>query len=377
MNLPGIKFATPEQKLGSFNRDCPWESCVTMQGEGWFWNGGNNIMWPESCVRLLVNAAVGDGNLLLDFGPTDKGSIYEPIKENYLSMGKWLKKYGESIYATRGGPYKPGTWGGSTCQGNNIYLHITQVWPGGKLHLPALPAKIVQSTVLTGGKATVVQTKKEVVISMDPSEHVSPDTIIKLTLNKNAEELTPVVSEDALFVSLNASATASSHIKSWHGFPGSVTLQDFEVKMPETKYFGEDSEPTAKPESNHQFKPTKEMIEKYPWIQTRRDHIWRYWMADPSDKTPWLVIDFGKKKEFNKVTILEKYDRIKAYHLEYEKNGQWVEFYKGGKLDSLSLALPKPIQSQKVRITITDWSSDYDYEGPGLREFDFWFDAKN
>jgi alpha-L-fucosidase len=119
------------------------------------------------------------------------------------------------------------------------------------------------------------------------------------------------------------------------------------------------------------------MVKKYPWIKTRRDHIWRYWMADPSDKTPWLTIDFGKQKEFNKITILEKYNRIKSYRLAYEKDGKWVEFYKGGKLDSLALALQKPIKAQKVRITITDWSSDYKNEGPGLREFDFWYDINN
>jgi alpha-L-fucosidase len=377
MNMPGVKFATPEQKLGSFNRGWPWESCVTMQGEGWFWNGGNNIMWPESCIRLLINAAVGDGNLLLDFGPTDKGAIYGPIKKNYLSMGKWLKKYGESIYGTRGGPYKPGTWGGATCSGNNIYLHITQVWPGGVLNLPALPAKITSVTVLTGGKADVTQTDKGLTVKLDPKDHAVPDTVIKLTIDQAAEENDPFASENALFVSLNASAMASSHIKSWKGLPGSVTLQDFEVKMPKTKYFGEDSEPTAKPESNHKFKPTEEMVKKYPWIKTRRDHIWRYWMADPSDKTPWLAIDFGKVKEFNKITMLEKYNRIKSYRLEYEKDGNWVELYKGGRLDSLALALPQPIKAQKVRITITDWESDYKNEGPGLREFDFWFDSSN
>jgi len=377
MNLPGVKFATPEQKLGSFNRGWPWESCVTMQGEGWFWNGGKNVMWPESCISLLINAAVGDGNLLLDFGPTDKGTIYDPIKNNYLAMGKWLKKYGESIYDTRGGPYKPGTWGGATCRNNSIYLHITQTWLKNELHLPALPAKILEAKALTGGKVAFNQSAKELIIKLAEKDHASPDTVIKLTIDKNAEEIEPFESEDCIFVSLNASATASSYIKSWKGHPGSVTLQDFEVNMPKTTYFGEDSEPTAKPESNHKFKPTEEMIKKYPWIKTRRDHIWRYWMAVPSDKTPWLTIDFGKQKEFNKITMLEKYNRIKAYKFEYERDGKWVEFYRGGRLDNISLALPTPIKAQKVRITISDWSGDYKNEGPGLREFDFWYDKNN
>jgi hypothetical protein len=119
------------------------------------------------------------------------------------------------------------------------------------------------------------------------------------------------------------------------------------------------------------------MLKNYPWIKTRRDHIWRYWMADPSDRQPWLEMDFGKPKVFNKVSILEKYDRIKAYKLSFLKDGKWVVFHEGRALGSLSLALPEAIRAQKIRIEILDWSSDYPNEGPGLREFDFWFDERS
>jgi len=374
MNIPGVKFGTPEQKLGSFNRQHPWESCVTMQGEGWFWNGGNNIMSLKSCLQLLINAAIGDGNLALDFGPTDKGLIYEPIKQNYLGMGKWLKKYGESIYETRGGPYKPGTWGGSTCNGNNVYLHITEVWPSGKLILPNLPAKVIKATALTGGKVEVVQNDKNLVLTLSPKDHNKIDTLIKLELDKDAFSIKPIESENKVFISLNSSATASSHIKSWKGYPGSVTLQDFEVKMPKAKYFGEDSGPKEKPERNRNFKPSEELVKKYPWIKTSRGHIWRYWMADGNDKEPWLQVDLGKPKTFNKVTMLEKYNRIQAYKLQYLKGEEWITFYEAKELGSLTLALKKPITAQKIRIVITKWHSDYKGKGPGIREFDFWLD---
>ena len=57
-------------------------------------------------------------------------------------MGAWLAKYGESIYGTRGGPFKPGDYGVSTRKGNTIYLHILE-WPDDALKLPAIPAKVV------------------------------------------------------------------------------------------------------------------------------------------------------------------------------------------------------------------------------------------
>jgi len=292
-------------------------------------------------------------------------------------MGNWLKKYGESIYGTRGGPYKPGTWGGATCKGNTVYLHITQQWPKGVLNLPPLPAKILKATALTGGTPTVTQNENTLTVMLDSAEHGHPDTIIKLELDKKAFDITPFESENAVFVSLNASAKASSQDANWRGWAGSVTLQDFEVNMPETKYYGEDSASPGKPEPNHAFKPTKEMLKKYPWIRTRRDHIWRFWRAKPEDRTPWIEVDLGKPKKFNKVTILEKFNRIKEYQLQYLKDGKWVVFHEGSGLGQKSVALAKPVTSQKVRIQIILWGTDNVRTGPGIREFDIWYDKNN
>ncbi len=36
------------------------------------------------------------------------GRIEPRQADRLLEMGRWLKKNGQSIYATRGGPFKPG-----------------------------------------------------------------------------------------------------------------------------------------------------------------------------------------------------------------------------------------------------------------------------
>jgi alpha-L-fucosidase len=108
-----------------------------------------------------------------------------------------LKKYGESIYATRGGPFvapdekvRPANakgfvlpegrwWGGSTQTKAAIYLHILR-WPEDTLKLPAYGRRIARSTVLTGGKASVTQTDAGIQVSVDRRDPL--DTIVKLTL---------------------------------------------------------------------------------------------------------------------------------------------------------------------------------------------------
>jgi alpha-L-fucosidase len=372
MGLPGQTFSTPEQKLGEYNRWWPWETCATVLGEEWFWNGEHDVKSVKRCLKMLVSAAVGDGNLLLNFGPAPDGTIPPKVKSLYLGMGRWLKQYGESIYGTRGGPYKPGIWGGATCKGNIIYLHITQEWPDGELHLPKLPAKIMKVSTLTGGKADVQQTAKELIVKLPRKFHDEYDTVIKLELDRDAFKINPFPSENVEFISMNASVTASSEDTGWRGWAGSVALHDFEVKMAKTKFFGEDSQ--GHPERDKAFKPSAAQLKKFPWVRLRRDHIWRFWRAKATDKMPWLEINFGQQKTFNKVTILEKLDRIKYYKLQYQSGDKWITFHSGTELSRLDLALEKPITTQKVRLKIIYWTSDNREDGPGIRVFDFWLD---
>ena len=63
-------------------------------------------------------------------------------------------KYGETIYGTRGGPWKPGKSIASTRKGNTIYVHLLG-YNGKTVTLPNIPRKIIASSVLTGGTARV------------------------------------------------------------------------------------------------------------------------------------------------------------------------------------------------------------------------------
>jgi alpha-L-fucosidase len=166
---PRADYRTPEQRVGAFDVRIPWETCMTL-GTQWSWKPNDRIKTAGECVRILVQCATGDGNLLLDVGPMPDGRI-EPRQVDVLKqIGAWLAKYGESIYGTRGGPYTSGTWGGSTRKGNMVYLHVAK-WEGDRLELPPLEQKIVRTTVLTGGSAQVAQTDHGLEVSLSASHH--------------------------------------------------------------------------------------------------------------------------------------------------------------------------------------------------------------
>jgi alpha-L-fucosidase len=116
-------FATPEQQVGRFDTSTPWESCITLCTQ-WGWKPDDKLKTEEECIHTLVRTAGGDGNLLLNVGPKPDGTIEKRQAERLREIGDWLKKYGDTIYETRGGPVPPQEWGVTTWKGNRIYLHV-------------------------------------------------------------------------------------------------------------------------------------------------------------------------------------------------------------------------------------------------------------
>jgi alpha-L-fucosidase len=202
------EYDTPEQRIGMFQNNRPWETCATV-GTQWAYKPDDQLRPIEECLRGLVLCAVGDGNFLFNVGPRPDGLIEPSHAARLREMGAFLKQYGESIYATRGGPFvapdenrRPARargfalaegrwWGGSTCKGNDVYLHILR-WPAETLSLPAIPRKVLQNSVLTGGTAAVQQTAAGIEVSVPAARRHAVDTIVKLELDGPAHTI-PVV----------------------------------------------------------------------------------------------------------------------------------------------------------------------------------------
>jgi len=181
---PNADYLTPEQVIGAYNDRRPWETCMTL-GTQWSWKPDDKIKSVDEVVRILASCAGGDGNLLIDVGPMPDGRI-EPRQVDVLKgVGAWLAGHGESIYGTRGGPFKPGRYGASTRRGDRIYLHVF-AWPGPSLALPPIPAKVVRGRVLAGGPASVRQTEAGLEVSAGEADRRAADTVVVLELDRPA-----------------------------------------------------------------------------------------------------------------------------------------------------------------------------------------------
>jgi len=147
--LPGHKTSGVEYELEI--SDLPSETCDTI-GRGWgYYAEEENLKSPAKLVGILVQAACYDANLLLNVGPGPDGTIRPEFTERLKKIGDWTRKYGETIYGTRGGPFPVRSWGGSTCKGDRVFVHVL-TWEGSELALAPLDRKIRKAHTFDGSE---------------------------------------------------------------------------------------------------------------------------------------------------------------------------------------------------------------------------------
>jgi alpha-L-fucosidase len=180
-------FDTPEQRVGSYQDNRPWETCMTICRQ-WAWKPNDEMKSLRQCLHALIACAGGDGNLLFNVGPTPDGLIEPRQVERLKEMGTWLARNGETIYGTRGGPWQPTSSFASTRKGNTIYLHLLQ--PNGpRAELPDIARKIKTASLLGGQKLKFAQDGGKLQLTLDETAIDPLDTIVRLELEGSAMDL--------------------------------------------------------------------------------------------------------------------------------------------------------------------------------------------
>jgi alpha-L-fucosidase len=336
--IPG-DYVTPEQYVGRCQFDQPWESCITL-GTQWSWKPNDKLKPYTDGIQMLVSCAVGDGNLALNTNPMPDGRIEPRQVESFRKIGAWLRKYGESIYGTRGGPFvapdmgkrqfghdrtrfqMPGGnwWGGSTRKDNIVYLHILR-WPADTITLPPIKPRIVKHTVLTGGEATVKQADTGIEVSVSAAQCDAIDTIVKLELDAPAKNIPVTRPKNTAGPSLTTGKKATA--SNW--------FRKSETYAPDKAVDGD--------------------------LDTR-------WGCDYGTHSCWLEVDLGDAKTFDRATISEPYGRVKAFELQVKVGDEWKCFYRGTTIgEDLDIKFA-PVIGQRVRLNLLKTT-----EGPSIWEF--------
>ena len=308
-------FTTPEQHIGSYDDQAPWETCMTL-GTQWSWKPDDNLKSAVDVIRILATCVGGDGNLLLDVGPMPDGRI-EPRQVDILKqVGGWLDKYGESIYGTRGGPWKPSKGLASTRKGNVIYVHILNQ-KRDRIELPTIPHGILSATLLDGHNVYFTNGDNNLILTVPQSLYDNCDTVVKLTLDGSAMDL-PVMDLPDHF-----EATASNVYRNDEADYGA--------------HFAFDGDE-----------------------QTR-------WATDDGTKQAWVAVQYPKPRTINEVFISEAYaPRIQKFELQYRDDGNWKTIFGGTTLGEKFEKHFEPVTATEFRLNITDAMG-----APTINEIDF------
>ncbi|HLP35775.1 alpha-L-fucosidase [Lacibacter sp.] len=142
-------YDTPEQNFPvsrpKFNW---WELCMTTN-DNWGFHHDNNWKTPYEVISIFVDAISNGGNLLLDMGPMEDGTIPAEQVNVLKELGAWNKRNGEAIFNTIGGIPQGHFYGPTTLSKDSstlyLFLHGSS---GGNIMIKGLDNKVQDITVL-------------------------------------------------------------------------------------------------------------------------------------------------------------------------------------------------------------------------------------
>lgn len=146
-------YATPEQGVPVVRpEDKYWELCMTMNDSWGYQHTDSNYKSPYILIRTFVDCLSMGGNLLLDIGPKEDGSIPEEQIAVLKEFGRWTKKHKEAIYETRAGIPTEHFQGYTTLNkaGDILYLYLPYK-PNGPVEVKGLMNKVNRIWVVGNG----------------------------------------------------------------------------------------------------------------------------------------------------------------------------------------------------------------------------------
>ncbi len=157
LDVPGgWDYRTPEQTMprewvSMDGQPVPWETCQTFSGSWGYHRDEATWKSVRQLIVMLIETVSKGGNLLLNVGPTARGTFDVRAKQRLEGIGAWMKEHNRSIYACTQAPadlkaprnclltYNP--------EAKRLYVHVLE-WPMGVLQLDGFAGKIAYAQLL-------------------------------------------------------------------------------------------------------------------------------------------------------------------------------------------------------------------------------------
>lgn len=105
----GWDFTTPEQyKVSKWpeknGKKVPWETCQTFSGSWGYYRDETTWKSTKQLLVLLIESVSKGGNLLLNVGPTARGTFDYRAQKKLTEIGDWMKLNHKAIYGCTQAP---------------------------------------------------------------------------------------------------------------------------------------------------------------------------------------------------------------------------------------------------------------------------------
>jgi alpha-L-fucosidase len=188
-------YETPEQNFPVTRPSFKWwELCMTTNNNWGYRKSDTNWKTPYEVISIFVDAVSNGGNLLLDIGPKEDGTIPNEQVNILKELGAWNKRNGGAIFNTIGGIPQGHFYGPTTLSKDSTTLYLfLHGKTSGPVMVKGLDNKIKSVEVL--GSSTTLKSKVVGKISWSPVPGLvyidvpatSLDkyiTVLKVTLDK-------------------------------------------------------------------------------------------------------------------------------------------------------------------------------------------------
>ncbi len=118
-------YSTPEQNFPVSRPKMPhWELCMTTNRSWGYYIGDTVYKTPYEIISIFADCISLGGNLLLDIGPKEDGTI--PYEQVHIleELGKWNKKHEEAIFSTLPGMPLGHFYGPTTISKDSTTLYL-------------------------------------------------------------------------------------------------------------------------------------------------------------------------------------------------------------------------------------------------------------
>lgn len=146
-------YETPEQNVPVSRPTYTWwELCMTTNNNWGFRHSDTNWKTPYEIIALFADVVSTGGNLLLDIGPREDGTIPDEQRHILTELGTWNKKHEKAIFGTLGGIASGHFYGPTTLSKDSTSLFLfLQGQTSGTIMVKGLNNQIIDIQVLGNG----------------------------------------------------------------------------------------------------------------------------------------------------------------------------------------------------------------------------------